>query len=53
MYSQPAMQGPVRAARVGPVPIWPRALQWPHMGLTARVLWRLNDRYSARRFLAV
>ena len=25
--------GPARAARTGPVPIWPRALQWPRMGL--------------------
>ena len=34
--------GPVRAARTGPVSIWPRAPKWPHMGLTARVSWRLN-----------
>ena len=25
--------GPSRAARTVPVPIWPRALQWPRMGL--------------------
>ena len=34
--------GPVRAARTGPVSIWPRALKWPHMGLIARVSWRRN-----------
>ena len=34
--------GPVRAARTGPVSIWPRAPKWPYMGLTARVSWRLN-----------
>ena len=34
--------GPVRAARTGPVSIWPRAPKWPHMGLTARVSWRRN-----------
>ena len=28
-----AMQGPTRAAHTVPVPIWPRALQWPRMGL--------------------
>ena len=32
----------VRATRTGPVSIWPRAPKWPHMGLTARVSWRLN-----------
>ena len=36
--SQPTMlcrahTGPARAARTGPVLIWPRALQWPRMGL--------------------
>ena len=52
--TQPTLQcrvrkGPVRAtmramgaARTGPVSIWPRAPKWPHMGLTARVSWRLN-----------
>ena len=34
--------GPVRAARTGPVSIWPRVPKWPHMGLTARVSWRRN-----------
>ena len=34
--------GPVRAARTGPVSIWPRVPKCPHMGLTARVSWRLN-----------
>ena len=34
--------GPVRATRAGLLPIWPRALQWPHMDSTARVLRRLN-----------
>ena len=34
--------GPVRAARTGPVSIWPRGPKWPHMGLTARFSWRLN-----------
>ena len=28
-----AYAGPARAARTVPVPIWPRALQWPRMGL--------------------
>ena len=28
-----AHAGPARAARTVPVPIWPRALQWPRMGL--------------------
>ena len=25
--------GPARDAHAGPLPIWPRALQWPRMGL--------------------
>ena len=28
-----AHASPTRAARTGPVPIWPRALQWPRMGV--------------------
>ena len=32
----------VRAARTKLVSIWPRAPQWPLMGLTARVSWRLD-----------
>ena len=34
--------GPVKAARIGPVPIWLRVLQWSHMGLTSRVSRRFN-----------
>ena len=30
---------PARAVRTVPVPIWPRALRWPRMGLSHEFMW--------------